>query len=150
VPAVADTTHGFPYLSGAGRLIIKDVIMFGAAVVTLADSAKAYLSRSSGIGGSAWQGRPSPHSGDHALGVAYIAKWGETNIDDASRKVAAVFRASVPQDADCRGNPKVPRRLLSHSIWAKCLSRKFATKSACIALSFAMNPVPVGADEGIS
>ena len=116
MPAVADTTHGFPYLSGAGRLIIKDVIMFGAAVVTLADSAKAYLSRSSGIGGSAWQGRPSPHSGDHALGVAYIAKWGETNIDDASRKVAAVFRASVPQDADCRGNPKVLRRMLSHSI----------------------------------
>ena len=75
---------------------------------------------------------------------------GEANIDDASRKVAAVFRASVPQDADCRGNPKVLRRMLSHSIWAKCLSRKFATKSACIALSFAMNPAPVGADEGIS
>ena len=69
MPALGDTTHGFPYLSGAGRLIIKDVIMFGAAVVTLADSAKAYLSRSPGIGRSAWQGRPSPHSGDHALGV---------------------------------------------------------------------------------
>jgi uncharacterized membrane protein YkgB len=69
VPALGDTTHGFPYLSGAGRLIIKDVIMLGAAVVTLADSAKAYLSRSPGIGRSAWQGRPSPHSGDPALGV---------------------------------------------------------------------------------
>jgi uncharacterized membrane protein YkgB len=42
VAALGDTTHGFPYLSGAGRLIIKDVIMLGAAVVTLADSAKAY------------------------------------------------------------------------------------------------------------
>jgi uncharacterized membrane protein YkgB len=41
VPALGDTTHGFPYLSGAGRLIVKDVIMLGAAVVTLADSAKA-------------------------------------------------------------------------------------------------------------
>jgi hypothetical protein len=30
----------------------------------------------------------------------------EANIDDASRKVAAVFRASVPQDANCRGNPR--------------------------------------------
>jgi hypothetical protein len=29
--------------------------------------------------------------------------------------------------------------LASHSIWAKCLSRKFATKSSCIALSFAIN-----------
>ena len=36
VPALGDTTHGFPYLSGAGRLIIKDVIMLSAAVVTLA------------------------------------------------------------------------------------------------------------------
>jgi uncharacterized membrane protein YkgB len=46
VPALGDSTHGFPYLSGVGRLIIKDVIMFGAAVVTMADSAKAYLRKS--------------------------------------------------------------------------------------------------------
>ncbi|WP_263350417.1 YkgB family protein [Acidicapsa acidisoli] len=45
VPALGDSTHGFPYLSGAGRLIVKDVIMLGAAFVTLADSAKAYLQR---------------------------------------------------------------------------------------------------------
>jgi uncharacterized membrane protein YkgB len=50
VPALGDTTHGFPYLSGAGRLIIKDVIMLGAAVVTMADSAKAYLSRGPRLG----------------------------------------------------------------------------------------------------
>ena len=45
VPALGASTHGFPYLSGAGRLIIKDVIMLGAAVLTLADSAKTWLSR---------------------------------------------------------------------------------------------------------
>jgi len=45
VPALGDATHGFPYLSGVGRLIIKDAIMFGGAIVTLADSAKAYLRR---------------------------------------------------------------------------------------------------------
>jgi uncharacterized membrane protein YkgB len=45
VPALGATTHGFPYLSGAGRLVIKDAIMFGASIVTLADSAKAYLRR---------------------------------------------------------------------------------------------------------
>lgn len=45
VPALGAATHGFPYLSGAGRLIIKDAIMLGAAVLTLADSAKAWLSR---------------------------------------------------------------------------------------------------------
>jgi reactive chlorine resistance protein C len=45
VPALGDGTHGFPYLSGVGRLVIKDAIMLGAAFVTLADSAKAYLRR---------------------------------------------------------------------------------------------------------
>jgi reactive chlorine resistance protein C len=44
-PALGDANHGFPYLSGVGRLVIKDAIMLGAAVVTLSDSAKAYLSR---------------------------------------------------------------------------------------------------------
>ena len=43
VPALGGTAHGFPFLSGVGRLIVKDAIMLGAAVVTLADSAKAYL-----------------------------------------------------------------------------------------------------------
>lgn len=45
VPALGASTHGFPYLSGAGRLIIKDAIMLGAAVVTLADSARVWLAR---------------------------------------------------------------------------------------------------------
>jgi reactive chlorine resistance protein C len=45
VPALGASTHGFPYLSGAGRLIIKDAIMLGAAVVTLADSARTWLWR---------------------------------------------------------------------------------------------------------
>lgn len=43
VPAIGSTTHGFPYLSGTGRLIVKDSIMLGAAVVTLADAAKSWL-----------------------------------------------------------------------------------------------------------
>ncbi len=45
VPALGDEQHGFPYLSGAGRLVVKDAIMMGAAVVTMADSAKSYLRR---------------------------------------------------------------------------------------------------------
>ena len=43
VPALGMRKHGFPYLSGAGRLIVKDCIMLAAAVVTLADSAKSAL-----------------------------------------------------------------------------------------------------------
>jgi reactive chlorine resistance protein C len=43
VPPLGSPEHGFPLLSGAGRLVIKDAIMMGAALVTMADSAKAYL-----------------------------------------------------------------------------------------------------------
>ncbi|MEQ8637957.1 MAG: DUF417 family protein [Gimesia maris] len=31
------------YLSGKGRLVIKDALMMRAALVTISDSAKAYL-----------------------------------------------------------------------------------------------------------
>ena len=47
VPALGSSEHGFPLLSGAGRLVIKDAIMMGAALVTMADSARAYLRRRS-------------------------------------------------------------------------------------------------------
>jgi uncharacterized membrane protein YkgB len=43
VPNLGGAQHGFPFLSGAGRLVVKDAIMLGAALVTMADSAKAYL-----------------------------------------------------------------------------------------------------------
>lgn len=48
VPDRGGPEHGFPLLSGAGRLVIKDAIMMGAALVTMADSAKAYLRRREG------------------------------------------------------------------------------------------------------
>jgi reactive chlorine resistance protein C len=45
VPGLGDPHHGFPYLSGTGRLIVKDCIMLGSAIVTMADAAEAYLRR---------------------------------------------------------------------------------------------------------
>jgi uncharacterized membrane protein YkgB len=45
VPALGDTEYGFPYLSGRGRLIIKDIIMLGAGMVVMADSARTYLQK---------------------------------------------------------------------------------------------------------
>ena len=48
-PRLGDAQHGFPYLSGAGRLVLKDSIMMGAAIVTLADSAKAYLRKKQAV-----------------------------------------------------------------------------------------------------
>lgn len=47
VPMLGDSAYGFPYLSGAGRLIVKDVIMLGAAIVTMANSAQTYLRKTS-------------------------------------------------------------------------------------------------------
>ena len=43
VPALGDPHHGFPYLSAAGRLVVKDWIMLGAAILTMADAAKKYV-----------------------------------------------------------------------------------------------------------
>ena len=43
VQPLGDVNHGFPYLSGVGRLVVKDFIMFGAAIITLADAAGAAL-----------------------------------------------------------------------------------------------------------
>lgn len=43
VPALGDEHHGFPYLSAAGRLVIKDVIMMGAALATMAQASKKHL-----------------------------------------------------------------------------------------------------------
>ena len=45
VAPLGDSAHGFPFLSGVGRLVIKDAIMLGAAVVTLADAARIALLR---------------------------------------------------------------------------------------------------------
>jgi uncharacterized membrane protein YkgB len=37
---------GFPYLSAAGRLVIKDVIMMGAGLICASDCAKRLLQQS--------------------------------------------------------------------------------------------------------
>ena len=38
--------HGFPYLSGAGRLVLKDVIMMAAGLVCASESAKRIVVKS--------------------------------------------------------------------------------------------------------
>ncbi|MFE1598781.1 reactive chlorine resistance membrane protein RclC [Methylobacterium sp. ID0610] len=43
VPALGDAQHGFPYLSGAGRLVLKDVALLAGAWLVLVDSARAVL-----------------------------------------------------------------------------------------------------------
>ena len=43
VPDLGDEQYGFPYLSGAGRLVIKDIMMMGASLVTMAQAAGQHL-----------------------------------------------------------------------------------------------------------
>jgi len=40
-----NSVHGFPFLALPGLLVVKDSIMLGAAILTMADSAKIYLKR---------------------------------------------------------------------------------------------------------
>ena len=44
VPNLGGPDFGFPYLSGAGRLVLKDVIMMGAGLVCASESAKRLVS----------------------------------------------------------------------------------------------------------
>ncbi len=43
VPDLGDAEHGFPFLSGAGRLVLKDVLMLAGALPMMADSARQLL-----------------------------------------------------------------------------------------------------------
>lgn len=45
VPNLGSSEHGFPYLSGAGRLVIKDIIMLAGGLVIASDSARKILSK---------------------------------------------------------------------------------------------------------
>ncbi|WP_252869699.1 DUF417 family protein, partial [Shigella boydii] len=47
VPALGDAHYGFPYLSGAGRLVLKDTLMLAGAVMIMADSAREILKQRS-------------------------------------------------------------------------------------------------------
>jgi reactive chlorine resistance protein C len=43
VPALGDAQHGFPFLSGAGRLVLKDVALLAGAWLVMVDGARAIL-----------------------------------------------------------------------------------------------------------
>jgi uncharacterized membrane protein YkgB len=46
VSALGDAQHGFPYLSGGGRLVLKDVMLLAGGLLIMADSARAFLKAS--------------------------------------------------------------------------------------------------------
>lgn len=50
VSNLGDADYGFPYLSGGGRLVLKDVLMLAGGVVMIADSAQALLRPAPALG----------------------------------------------------------------------------------------------------
>lgn len=56
VPALGDGAHGFPFLSGAGRLVLKDTVILGGSWLLMVDAARILLGRSlhSRIADLAW------------------------------------------------------------------------------------------------
>lgn len=46
VGALGDVQHGFPSLSGGGRLVLKDVLMLAGSLTVMADSARQLLRES--------------------------------------------------------------------------------------------------------
>lgn len=47
VPHLSDHQFGFPYLSGRGRLVLKDIVILGSSLITMSESATLYLKRNS-------------------------------------------------------------------------------------------------------
>jgi len=51
VSSLGDANFGFPFLSGGGRLVLKDVLMLASGVVMIADSARQLLNARSAAHG---------------------------------------------------------------------------------------------------
>lgn len=49
VPALGDAHFGFPYLSGAGRLVLKDVAILAGAWLIIVDTARAIVAERAGF-----------------------------------------------------------------------------------------------------
>jgi uncharacterized membrane protein YkgB len=45
VPHLGDQQWGFPYLSGRGRLVIKDIVILGGSILNMSESAHLYMKR---------------------------------------------------------------------------------------------------------
>lgn len=45
VPHLTDQQWGFPYLSGRGRLVLKDIVILGGVIVNMSESARLHIRR---------------------------------------------------------------------------------------------------------
>jgi len=71
VPNLGGPEHGFPLLAAPGRLVVKDAIMMGAALVTMADSAHAYLRKRTAAGAAPSKAAAKPEEELSGIGFTY-------------------------------------------------------------------------------
>ena len=71
VPDLGGPEHGFPLLAAPGRLVVKDAIMMGAALVTMADSAHAYLRKRTAAGAAPSKAAAKPEEELSGIGFTY-------------------------------------------------------------------------------
>lgn len=55
VPDLGGPDHGFPYLSGAGRLVLKDIIMMAGGLIVASDAASRILEERKAAAPTNWQ-----------------------------------------------------------------------------------------------
>jgi uncharacterized membrane protein YkgB len=71
VPDLGGSEHGFPLLAAPGRLVVKDAIMMGAALVTMADSARAHLRKRTAAGAAPSKAAAKPEEELSGIGFTY-------------------------------------------------------------------------------
>ena len=100
--------HGFPLLSGAGRLVIKDTAILAGAIVVLADSAKGVL---------------KPNKKDSMMKqyddiIIGFGKGGKTLAAELARqghKVAMIERSDKMYGGTCINIGCIPTKTLVHA-----------------------------------
>lgn len=63
VAALGDAQHGFPYLSGAGRLVLKDTVILAGGWLLVVDGARAILAQMTRLEKEQTETAPSPQHG---------------------------------------------------------------------------------------
>ena len=108
VPALGDAQHGFPYLSGAGRLVLKDVLLLAGAWLVMADSARALLA--TWVSAAPSRGRTESRLQGAALPINAEGR----PHSQSKRKAAQVFAISAkPESGDQLSTREYPFKMVA-------------------------------------
>ena len=108
VPALGDAQHGFPYLSGAGRLVLKDVLLLAGGWLVMADSARALLA--TWVSAAPSRGRTESRLQGAALPINAEGR----PHSQSKRKAAQVFAISAkPESGDQLSTREYPFKMVA-------------------------------------